>query len=81
MILIKNENSYTEMMKSLAHSRRNRKDENLLQMYIQMVIDDSLFKRKKEILETEINNALDTGDQQTFYKLADKYADLMKSTT
>jgi uncharacterized protein YpiB (UPF0302 family) len=50
-------------------------------MYIQMVIDDSLFKRKKEILETEINNALDTGDQQTFYKLADKYADLMKSTT
>ncbi|MGG1216484.1 IDEAL domain-containing protein [Priestia endophytica] len=81
MILIKNENSYTEMMKSLAHSRRNRKDENLLQMYIQMVIDDSLFKRKKEILETEINNALDTGDQQTFYKLAEKYAGLMKSTT
>ncbi|MED3726635.1 IDEAL domain-containing protein [Priestia filamentosa] len=50
-------------------------------MYIQMVIDDSLFKRKKEILETEINNALDTGDQQTFHKLAEKYAALMKSTT
>lgn len=42
-----NEKSYAEMMKSLARKRKIREADNVLDMYIDMIIDDALFKHKK----------------------------------
>ncbi len=57
-----NEKSYTEMMKSLARKKKVIDTVSMFHVYIEMVIDESLFKRQKELLETNINTALDQRD-------------------
>jgi uncharacterized protein YpiB (UPF0302 family) len=70
-----NEKSYTEMMKSLARKK------SMLDVYIEMVIDESLFKRQKELLETNINTALDLRDEIAFYELSAQYQSLLQTST
>ncbi|MEK5139608.1 IDEAL domain-containing protein [Priestia sp. FSL W8-0001] len=76
-----NEKSYAEMMKSLARKRKVREADNVLDMYIDMIIDDALFKHKKSILETQINYALDERDRTAFYDLSLQYQSLLKTST
>ncbi|MBM7702648.1 IDEAL domain-containing protein [Metabacillus iocasae] len=78
---MKNEKSYTEMMKSLARKKRTMDNINMLDVYIDMIIDESLFKRRKELLEQSIDDALDNRDQQTFRDLAKQYKLLIQSAT
>ncbi|WP_110114350.1 IDEAL domain-containing protein [Bacillus sp. CGMCC 1.16541] len=78
---MKNEKSYTEMMKSLARKKRTMETISMLDVYIDMIIDESLFKRRKELLEQSIDEALDNRDQQTFRDLAKQYQLLVQSAT
>ncbi|MBD8067614.1 IDEAL domain-containing protein [Bacillus sp. PS06] len=77
---MKNEKSYTEMMK--ARGRMKKKDQvRILDIYIQMIIDEAVFKRKKDILEEKINDAIDSRNQPLFYELADEYKKLLTSAS
>ncbi|MCM3546502.1 IDEAL domain-containing protein [Priestia megaterium] len=76
-----NEKSYTEMMKSLARKKKVIDTVSMLDVYIEMVIDESLFKRQKELLETNINTALDQRDEIAFYELSAQYHSLLQTST
>ncbi|MFI8656740.1 IDEAL domain-containing protein [Priestia megaterium] len=76
-----NEKSYTEMMKSLARKKKVIDTVSMLDVYIEMVIDESLFKRQKELLETNINTALDQRDEIVFYELSAQYQSLLQTST
>lgn len=45
----------------------------VLDVYIQMVIDEALFKRKKALLEEKVNAALDQKDHIAFLKYSREY--------
>ncbi|TYR79570.1 IDEAL domain-containing protein [Priestia megaterium] len=76
-----NEKSYTEMMKSLARKKKVIDTVSMLDVYIDMIIDDSLFKRKKELLEQHINDALDERNESAFYELSIQYQSLLQTST
>jgi uncharacterized protein YpiB (UPF0302 family) len=50
----------------------------VLDMYIQMIIDEALFIRKKVLLEERIDDALDTKNQSLFMSLSKEYKVLSK---
>ncbi|NPC92111.1 IDEAL domain-containing protein [Bacillus sp. WMMC1349] len=69
---MKDKKSYTELMKS--HTS-HQKDADLTSMdiYIQMILDESLYKRRLHILTEKINEALDSRDKQAFLELSKEY--------
>ncbi|KOO50245.1 IDEAL domain-containing protein [Priestia koreensis] len=75
---MKNEKSYAEMMKSLANSKQMKEDVDVLALYIDMVIDESLFVRRVEVLEQRINEALDKRNKEDFLSLSREYQELLK---
>ncbi|MFC3883661.1 IDEAL domain-containing protein [Bacillus songklensis] len=78
---MKHEKSYTEMMKSLAHAKMEANVRKILDVYIDMVIDESIFLHQKERLESQINDALDMRDKQQFELLSTKYKTLLAKAT
>ncbi|APH05988.1 IDEAL domain-containing protein [Bacillus weihaiensis] len=68
--------SYTEIMKSRNISKNVPSEHPVLNMYIQMVIDEALFIRKKALLEERINDALDTKNEKEFMNLSHEYKKL-----
>jgi uncharacterized protein YpiB (UPF0302 family) len=50
----------------------------VLDMYIQMIIDEALFIRKKVLLEERIDDALDTKNRSLFISLSKEYKVLRK---
>jgi uncharacterized protein YpiB (UPF0302 family) len=50
----------------------------VLDMYIQMVLDEALFIRKKALLEERIDDAIDTKNRTLFMKLSKEYKVLRK---
>ena len=77
MLVMKNEKSYTEHMKISKKKMDQRKRSFMLDVYIQMIIDEALFKRKKALIEQKINEALETKDREWFKALAKEYRELM----
>ncbi len=69
--------SYTEIMKS-RNTKNVPSEQPVLDMYIQMILDEALFNRKKALLEERINDALDTKNKQVFMKLSEEYRGLRK---
>jgi uncharacterized protein YpiB (UPF0302 family) len=78
---MKHKKSYTEMMKSLAHAKKGADVRKILDVYIDMVIDEAIFLHQKEILEKQINDALDVRDKRQFELLSTKYKTLLAKTT
>jgi uncharacterized protein YpiB (UPF0302 family) len=70
--------SYTEIMKSRNTMKNVPSEHPVLDMYIQMVLDEALFNRKKALLEERINDALDTKNKTVFMKLSKEYKVLRK---
>jgi uncharacterized protein YpiB (UPF0302 family) len=69
--------SYTEIMKS-RNTKNVPSEQPVLDMYIQMILDEALFNRKKALLEERINDALDTKNKTVFMKLSKEYKGLRK---
>ena len=70
--------SYTEIMKSRNTMKNVPSEHPVLDMYIQMVLDESLFIRKMALLEERIDDALDTNNKSLFMKLSKEYKVLRK---
>jgi uncharacterized protein YpiB (UPF0302 family) len=70
---MKNRKSYTEIMKSRNNQKKSEAEATVLEIYIQMILDESIIQHKMNILEEKINFALDHKDQKLFNQLAGEY--------
>lgn len=75
---MKEKKSYAELMKSHNTQKVKELDVTITDIYIQMVLDESLFKRRLHTLNKKINEALDKGDKQSFLELSREYTALKK---
>ncbi|AGN35609.1 IDEAL domain-containing protein [Bacillus sp. GM2] len=75
---MKEKKSYAELMKSRNTQKVKELDVTITDIYIQMVLDESLFKRRLHTLNKKINEALDKGDKQSFLELSREYTALKK---
>lgn len=66
-------------MKSRNTQKTKEFDVTMMDIYIQMVLDESLFKRRLTMLTDKINKALDKKDKETFLTLSKEYAALKQS--
>lgn len=78
MINVKNENSYTENTKRRIINKTERDNSFVIDIYIQMILDEAILKRKLSKLEEEINHALETGNKELFMQYAKQYQELKK---
>lgn len=72
------EKSYTELMNAARAKRKKSKEEFVLDLYIDMLLYEAKLLRKKEILITQIDEAIDQGDVSRFKDLAKNYIELTK---
>lgn len=77
---MKKRKTYSEIMKSRDTKSIKAPRESVLDIYIQMIIDESLFKRKKELLETKVNEAIDSKNEGLFMKASEEYRKLYSKT-
>ena len=75
---MRHENSYKENMKYSAIQKQKKVDRFFLDMYSQMVIDEAIFKAKKQDLLLKIDDSLDRKDPSSFYQLSAEYLKLLK---
>uniref|UniRef100_UPI0011BCFEFE IDEAL domain-containing protein n=1 Tax=Bacillus tropicus TaxID=2026188 RepID=UPI0011BCFEFE len=71
--------SYTELMKSRNTQKANEFDVTMADIYIQMVLDESLYKRRIAMLTMQINKALEDKNKEAFLTLSKEYAALKQS--
>lgn len=76
---MKEKKSYTELMKSRNTQIANEFDVTMADIYIQMVLDESLYKRRITMLTMQINKALDDKNKEAFLTLSKEYAALKQS--
>ncbi|AGF28399.1 hypothetical protein BAMY_05170 [Bacillus amyloliquefaciens] len=76
---MKEKKSYTELMKSRNTEKANEFDVTMADIYIQMVLDESLYKRRIAMLTMQINKALDDKNKEAFLTLSKEYAALKQS--
>ncbi|MCP1458401.1 IDEAL domain-containing protein [Bacillus velezensis] len=76
---MKEKKSYTELMKSRNTQKANEFDVTMADIYIQMVLDESLYKRRITMLTMQINKALDDKNKEAFLTLSKEYAALKQS--
>ncbi|GAA0130288.1 MULTISPECIES: IDEAL domain-containing protein [Bacillus] len=76
---MKEKKSYTELMKSRNTEKANEFDVTMADIYIQMVLDESLYKRRLAMLTMQINKALDDKNKEAFLTLSKEYAALKQS--
>ncbi|MCA1030948.1 IDEAL domain-containing protein [Bacillus timonensis] len=75
---MKNEKSYSEIMKTRNMFKKKNEKKSMLDVYIQMILDEAIYLRKKEVLEEKINHAIDTRDKALFMKLSNEFKELNK---
>ena len=71
--LMKNEKSYTELMKSKKMNKKLSVEAYMMNIYTQMIIDQSLYHHHKKLLQEKIDHAIDTKDHTRFHSLSSKY--------
>lgn len=74
---MENKKSYTDQMKSRVAEFRKKEVGFVLDVYIQMIIDEALYNFKKNLLEKQIDVALDSRNRKEFYQLAEQYNKLI----
>ncbi|WP_077617194.1 IDEAL domain-containing protein [Bacillus sinesaloumensis] len=77
---MKKRKTYSEIMKSRDKNSIRAPRETVLDIYIQMIIDESLFKRKKELLESKVNEAIDSKNEGLFMEASAEYRKLYSKT-
>ncbi|THE12634.1 IDEAL domain-containing protein [Bacillus timonensis] len=77
---MKNRKTYSEFKRSRDTKNLKTPRQSVLDIYIQMIIDESLFKRKKELLETKVNEAIDTKNEGLFMEASTEYRKLYSKT-
>lgn len=75
---MKDKNHYTELMNETKLNRKNAKDTDVLQLYIDMLLTEILLKSKLKELSKKIDDALDQKDKETFLTLSIEYKKISK---
>ncbi|WP_078381513.1 IDEAL domain-containing protein [Sutcliffiella halmapala] len=70
---MKNEKSYTELMKARKMNKKISVEAYMMNIYVQMIIDESLFHYHKKLLQEKIDNAIDSKNLSQFHSLSTKY--------
>lgn len=65
-------------MKARTMHKMKNEVESMLDVYIQMILDEALYKRKRDLLEQKINEAIDTRNKTLFMSLSKEYQELAK---
>ncbi|MCA0149036.1 MULTISPECIES: IDEAL domain-containing protein [Rossellomorea] len=68
--------SYTEMMKAAAMTRKKAAERSVMEIYIDMVLHESILMTQKSKLLIDIDAALDTKDKALFMKLSKELNEL-----
>ncbi|QFT88295.1 hypothetical protein FIU87_06545 [Bacillus sp. THAF10] len=74
---MKNEKSYTELMKSRKMNKKVSVEAYMMNVYVQMIIDESYFHYQKNLLQRKIDDALDSNDAVLFQHLSIRYKKFM----
>ncbi|MBO8178061.1 IDEAL domain-containing protein [Aeribacillus pallidus] len=75
---MKNEKSYTELMKSCAMTWNKDKERTVLDIYIDTLLYEVQLNREKERLLNEIDTSLDRYDKASFMHYSSQYIKLME---
>lgn len=70
--------SHNSEVRALARAKIKQEYAYFLSLYAQLLTDEVVLNRKKNQLQIEIDQALATGDRQTFYTLAKEYRELLR---
>ncbi|WP_064092179.1 IDEAL domain-containing protein [Rossellomorea aquimaris] len=69
---MENKKSYTEMMKASAMTRKKSTEKSVLEIYIDMVLNESILKTRKTKLLKDIDAALDNKNKSLFMELTNE---------
>ncbi|AOC57274.1 MULTISPECIES: IDEAL domain-containing protein [Bacillus] len=72
---MKEKKTYAELMKSRNTQKTEENGVTILDIYIQMVLDEALYKQRLTFLREEIDKALDQRDVKRFNDLSAQYAE------
>ncbi len=72
---MKEKKTYAELMKSRNTQKTEENGATILDIYIQMVLDEALYKQRLTFLREEIDKALDQRDENRFNDLSAQYAE------
>jgi uncharacterized protein YpiB (UPF0302 family) len=72
VIVLENKKSYTEMMKASAMTRKRNAEKNVLEIYIDMLLYESILANQKTKLLEDIDEALDLKNESLFMKLTEE---------
>ncbi|MCY7710793.1 IDEAL domain-containing protein [Bacillus safensis] len=72
---MKEKKTYAELMKSRNTQKTEENGVTILDIYIQMVLDEALYKQRLTFLREEIDKALDQRDEKRFNDLSVQYAE------
>ncbi|MEI4791314.1 IDEAL domain-containing protein [Bacillus sp. FJAT-53060] len=70
---MKEKKTYAELMKSRNTQKTEENGVTILDTYIQMVLDEALYKQRLTFLREEIDKALDQRDEKRFNDLSAQY--------
>lgn len=73
---MENKKSYTEMMKASAMTRKKAAERSVMEIYIDMVLHESILMTRKTKLLTDIDAALDKKNKPLFLRLSKELNDL-----
>jgi uncharacterized protein YpiB (UPF0302 family) len=72
VVVLENKKSYTEMMKASAMTRKRNAERNVLEIYIDMLLYESILTTEKTKLLEDIDAALDCKNEMLFMKLTEE---------
>ncbi|PCK22183.1 hypothetical protein CEY02_05065 [Bacillus pumilus] len=72
---MKEKKTYAELMKSRNTQKTEENGVTILDIYIQMVLDEALYKQRLTFLREEIDKALDQRDENRFNALSAQYTE------
>ncbi|WP_282060623.1 IDEAL domain-containing protein [Bacillus pumilus] len=72
---MKEKKTYAELMKSRNTQKTEENGVTILDIYIQMVLDEALYKQRLTFLRQEIDKALDQRDEKRFNDLSAQYVE------
>lgn len=79
--MMENRKSYADQKKGNGLDLSQNEGNYVLDVYIQMIIDEALFNYQKDLLQKQIDDALDLNDQIQFYLLTEQYKKLNEFQT
>jgi IDEAL domain len=76
VVVLENKKSYTEMMKASAMTRKRNAEKNVMEIYIDMLLNEIILTSQKAKLLEDIDAALDHGDESLFLKLTEELKEI-----